>query len=243
MRFLMTVAYDGSKYKGYQKQPNQNTIQGCVEEVLTKINKEPVFVSASGRTDAGVHALGQRVHFDLKVNMRTDQIQKAVNSLLPSDIYVKKIEKVSSNFHARFDVKEKVYVYKLNMGEYNPIEKDYVLQVNHFLDVEKMKEASRYLIGEHNFRAFTKVDEEKESYVRTIHEITFHEKNHLLCITFKGNGFLRYMVRNLVGTLIEVGEGKRSVSEIPVILESQDRKKAGKTAPACGLYLRDVFYS
>lgn len=239
----MTVAYDGSKYKGYQKQPNQNTVQGCLEEVLTKINKKLVFVSASGRTDAGVHALGQRVHFDLEVNMRTDQLQKAINSLLPSDIYVKVVKEVSSTFHARFDVKEKIYFYKINMGEYNPIEKDYVLQLNHILDVKKMKEASRYLIGEHNFRAFTKVDEEKESYVRTIHEITFQKKNQFLFITFKGNGFLRYMVRNLVGTLIEIGEGKRSVSEIPVILESQDRKKAGKTAPACGLYLSDVFYS
>lgn len=242
MRFLITVQYDGSKYSGYQKQPDKNTVQDCLETVLTRLNKAPVFVSASGRTDAGVHALGQRIHFDLNVDMDENQIKKAMNSLLPSDIYVKKVEQVSPTFHARFDVKEKVYLYKINMGEYNPIEKDYVLQFNHSLNIEKMKEASYSFLGKHNFRAFTKVDEEKESYVREITAITFHEENGILFITFKGNGFLRYMVRNLVGTLIEVGEEKRSVSDIPFILESQDRKKAGKTAPACGLYLMDVFY-
>ena len=242
MRFLATIQYDGSKYSGYQKQPNKNTIQDHLEEVLTKINKETVLVSASGRTDAKVHALGQKIHFDFQVTMTEEQIKKAVNSLLPKDIYMTDIKKVAPTFHARFDVKEKTYLYKINMGEYNPLEKDYVLQLNHSLNVERMKKASTYLVGEHNFRAFTKIDEEKESYIRTINEITFEKRKDYLLITFKGNGFLRYMVRNIVGTLIEIGEDKRNIEDISLILESEDRKKAGKTAAACGLYLKEVTY-
>lgn len=241
-RFLATIQYDGSHYSGYQKQPDKETIQSRLEEVLTRINKKDVSVHGSGRTDAGVHALGQRIHFDLEVEMSSSQIKKAMNSLLPSNIYVKDVEKVESTFHARFDVKKKTYLYKINLGEYNPIEKDYILQYGKDLDIEKMKEASKELLGEHNFKAFTKVEEEKDSYVRTIYDIQFEKVENLLTIRFTGNGFLRYMIRNLVGTLIEVGEGKRDVSNMKEILKSENRVLAGKTAPACGLYLEKVNY-
>lgn len=241
-RFLATIQYDGSKYSGYQKQPDQETIQSCLENVLTIINKKEVSVHGSGRTDAKVHALGQRIHFDLEVQMNCEQIKKAMNSLLPDDIYVKKVEEVESTFHARFDVQKKSYIYKINLGEYNPIEKDYVLQYNQMLNIEDMKKASTYLLGTRNFKAFTKVDEEKETYVRTIYEINFEKQDDILTIQFSGSGFLRYMIRNMVGTLIEIGEGKREVSSIQEILESENRVNAGKTAPACGLYLKEVIY-
>jgi len=246
MRYLITFKYDGTNYSGYQKQPNATTIQGVLEGVLTRINSnKQVFVSASGRTDAHVHALGQRAHFDLDISIIPSDLKKALNSLLPGDIYVTSVEQVEDTFHARFNVKEKEYMYIINTGEYNPIERNYVYQYNKSLDIEAMKKAISYLIGEHDFKSFTKVDEEKDDYVRTIHKatISLNSSNpNQLIITFVGTGFLRYMVRNMVGTLIEIGEGKRSTTSILEILECRDRTKAGKTAPPKGLYLKNVFY-
>lgn len=245
MRYLITFSYDGSKYKGYQKQLNERTIQDEVEKVLSQINNDKVSISASGRTDAGVHALNQKAHFDLKKDIDEERLKYSINSMLPDDIYVKKVEKVADDFHARFDVTAKEYVYKINMGEYNPIQKDYVLQYNKKLDIIEIERALKYLEGRHDFRAFTKVDEEKESYVRTIINatITRNLKNvNEIEISFLGDGFLRYMVRNMVGTLIEIGSGNRKCEDIVYILSSKDRKNAGKIAPACGLYLKDVIY-
>lgn len=246
MRYLITFSYDGTNYSGYQKQPNAMTVQGVLENVLTKINSnKQVFVSASGRTDAHVHALGQRAHFNLDVSIMPMALKKALNSLLPGDIYVKNVEEVTDTFHARYDVKQKEYMYIINVGEYNPIERNYVYQYNKDLDIGAMKEAISYFIGEHDFRSFTKVDDEKDDYVREIYQATIsldeNNKNHIV-IHFVGTGFLRYMVRNMVGTLIEVGEGKRDAKCISEILNFKDRTKAGKTAPAEGLYLKNVFY-
>ena len=242
MRFLATISYDGSPFYGYQKQPNKRTVQEELELVLTRINHEKVLVHASGRTDRGVHARNQKIHFDLSVHMTENEVKKAMNSLLPPDLYVKEVERVNDNFHARFDVKKKEYCYFINTKEYDPIQKNYVYQYNDFLDLNRMKEAGSYLIGEHNFLSFTKVDEEKETYVRTIYEVKMEEKDGVIMISFLGDGFMRYMVRNMVGTLIEVGSGKREPEEIKTILEQQDRRCAGKTAPACGLYLNKVIY-
>ena len=246
MRFFITFTYDGSKYNGYQKQPNERTIQGEIEEALKKINDgNEVSISASGRTDAGVHALNQRAHFDLGIDIECDKLKKAMNSLIPNDIYVKKVERVDSNFHARFNVRGKEYIYKINMGEYDPLEKDYVYQYNKRLDLVEMERAMKYLEGTHNFKSFTKTDETKEDYVRTISQTNLIRdvKNvNKVTLCFVGNGFLRYMVRNLVGTLIEIGEGKRKSEDILTILDAQDRKMAGKTANPEGLYLKDVFY-
>lgn len=246
MRYLITFSYDGSKYKGYQKQPYERTIQGEVEKVLQKLNhNQSVSIHASGRTDAGVHAINQKAHFDLEQDVTLDRLKHSMNCLLPKDIYVKKIEKVKPDFHARFCVRAKEYVYQLNMGEYNPIEKDYVCQWNKKLDIIEMERAMKFLEGTHDFRSFTKTDE-KEDYVRTI------VSTNLICDTkdinqisliFVGTGFLRYQVRNMVGTLVEIGEGKRKSREILEILEAKDRRKAGITAPACGLYLKDVYYN
>lgn len=246
MKYLMTFSYDGSKYKGYQKQPRQKTVQGEIERILKTINDNTkVDIVASGRTDAGVHALNQKAHFDLAVKITPDKLKKALNHMLPKDIYVKDIVVCDKDFHARFDVACKEYIYKINMGEYNPIEADYVLQYNQKLDVMEMERALKYLEGTHDFRSFTKLDEEKDSYERTIISATLSRdiKNvNFITIAFLGTGFMRYMVRNMIGTLIEIGEGKRKSEDIITILEQRNRIYAGKTAPAAGLYLRDVFY-
>ena len=246
MRYLMTFAYDGSRYKGYQKQLKEKTIQGEVEKALKKINgNESISIYASGRTDAGVHALSQKAHFDMDTNITIDKMKNALNSLLPSDIYVKNIEEVDNDFHARFNVKAKEYVYKINMGEYDPIEKDYVYQCNKMLDVAEMERALKYLEGTHDFKSFTKATDKKDDYVRTIVQtnLTRDLKNvNKINIVFLGTGFMRYQVRNMVGILLEVGEGKRKSADIIDILDAKDRKMAGKTANPEGLYLKDVLY-
>lgn len=246
MRYLITFAYDGSKYKGYQKQPRVKTIQGELERALKEINNDKqVDVSASGRTDAKVHAYNQKAHFDLDIKITCDKLKQALNSLIPGDIYVKSVVEVKDDFHARFNVKAKEYIYKINMGEYNPLEKDYVYQYNKRLDLVEMERALKYLEGEHDFKSFSKADDEKEDYVRTIIQTNIireiKDVNHFT-ISFLGTGFLRYQVRNMVGLLIEIGEGKRKSEDILEILESKDRRKAGITAPGEGLYLKDVFY-
>lgn len=246
MRYFMTFSYDGSKYKGYQKQPRVKTVQSEIEKALKQISdNERITISASGRTDAGVHALNQKAHFDLKKEIAPEKLRKAINSLIPSDIYIKEIVEVEPDFHARFNVKAKEYIYKINMGEYNPIEKDYIYQYNRRLDIVEMERALKYLEGTHDYKSFTKADEEKEDFVRTIVQANLIRdvKNvNNITISFLGTGFLRYMVRNMVGCLIEIGEGKRKSEDIIKILEAKDRKKAGKIANPEGLYLKDVFY-
>lgn len=244
MRYLMTFSYDGSNYNGYQKQPNLNTVQDIIESKLYQINSnKEVNIVASGRTDAGVHALKQKAHFDLDMDIELDKLKYSLNKMLPKDIYVKDIIKVDNNFHARFNSKRKKYTYKINVGEYNPLEVNYVYQYNEKLDIFSMKEAINYLIGEHDFSSFAKMDEEKETYVRTIYDAYIEEKDNYIYITFIGNGFLRYMVRNMVGSLIEVGSHKIDVDDIKTILNKKDRKEAGITAPSVGLYLVDVEYN
>ena len=200
---------------------------------------------ASGRTDAGVHAMNQKGHFDLDVKMDEDKLLHSINSMLPEDVYVKTIESVSDNFHARFDAIGKEYIYQINMGDYNPLERKYVYQHRNKLDVVEMQRAMKYLEGTHSFKSFTKADEEKEDYVRTLSQtnvIRDLKDVNKITLVFVGTGFLRYMVRNMVGTLIEIGEGKRRSEEIIDILRSEDRTKAGKTANPEGLYLKNVFY-
>lgn len=245
MRFLITFSYDGSGYKGYQKQPKAKTVQGEVEKVLKKIFNEKITIHASGRTDACVHALNQKAHFDVTTKMTATNLKQAMNSLLPKDIYVKDVSEVKETFHARYNVKAKEYIYKINMGEYDPIGKDYVYQYNKKLDVVEIERALKYLEGTHDFKSFTKVNEEKEDFVRTIIQtnlIRDLKQVNQITICFLGTGFMRYMVRNMVGTLIEIGEGKKRSEDIIEILAAKDRRKAGVTASPEGLYLKDVFY-
>lgn len=246
MRYLMTFSYDGSKYSGYQKQPNCTTVQGEIEKALRKINSnKAVTIHASGRTDAGVHAINQKAHFDLNKEIDIYKLKDSINGLIPKNIYIKDVQVVNDDFHARFNVKAKEYVYKINMGEYNPIERDYVYQYNKRLDVVDMERAMKYLEGTHDFKSFTKAEEKYDSTVRTIVQTNMirNLKNvNEITLSFFGTGFLRYMVRNIVGFLIEIGEGKRKPEDIITVIEAKDRNEAGKTANPEGLYLKDVFY-
>ncbi len=246
MKFFMTFSYDGSNFSGYQKQPRLRTVQKVMEDALKEINGgKSVNITASGRTDAGVHALNQKAHFEMNIKITPDKLLKGINSLLPPDVYVKKIEEVDDEFHARYSAIGKEYIYIINLGEYNPIERNYVYQYNKKLDIVAMERGLKYLEGEHNFKSFTKTNEEITDYVRTISQTSIVRDNkniNKVTITFVGTGFMRYMVRNMVGLLIEIGEGKRKPEDIIEILRHENRTFAGKTAPACGLYLRNVFY-
>ncbi len=245
MRYLMTFSYDGSKYQGYQKQPKVRTIQEEIEKALYKIaGNKKVFIHASGRTDSGVHAMNQKAHFDLDSKMETERLKYSLNSMIPNDIFVKNVIEVKNDFHARFDVKTKEYIYKLNMGEYNPIEKDYICQWCKDLDIREMARALKYLEGTHDFKSFTKADE-KENFVRTIIRTNLlrdREDKNQITLVFIGTGFMRYQVRNMVGTLIEIGEGKKKSTDMIDILQAKDRRKAGITAPPSGLYLKNIDY-
>ncbi len=246
MRYLMTVSYDGTDFSGYQKQPKMRTVQMEIEKALKEINGgKKIDIYASGRTDARVHAIAQKIHFDMDKDIGVEKLKKALNSLLPNDIFIKKVESVSDNFHARFSAIGKEYVYLLNMGEYNPLERNYVYQYNEKLDVVEMERAMKYLEGTHNFKSFTKSDEDKDDYVRTVSQTNLirdvKDVNKIILV-FVGTGFLRYQVRNMVGTLILVGQGKIRSEEIINIIRKEDRRCAGKTAPSEGLYLKNVFY-
>ena len=246
MRYFMTFAYDGSKYKGYQKQPKQKTVQGEIERALRTINNgEKIDIHASGRTDAGVHAYNQKAHFDMDSSISPEKLKDGLNSLVPNDIYIRNIEIVDDEFHARYNVKAKEYIYKINMDEYDPIERNYVYQYNKRLDIVEIERALKYLEGTHDFKSFTKADDEKDDYTRTIIQTNLIRdvKNvNKITISFLGTGFLRYQVRNMIGTLIEIGEGKRKSEDIIDILSKKDRTEAGKTAAPEGLYLKDVLY-
>lgn len=242
MKYLITFSYDGSNFYGYQKQNNKRTVQEEIENVLSKLNNSKVLISASGRTDSKVHALNQKAHFDFDKRIEEKKLQKAINSLLPEDIYVKKIEKVHSEFHARFDVVSKEYEYKINVGSYNPLQRNYIFQYNKKLNIDLMKQAIKYLEGTHNFKTFTKTTIEEKNYVRTIYDTKIKKNGNIITIYFKGNGFLRYMVRNMVGTLITIGEEKIKPLEIKEMLKKENRKYASITAHPEGLYLKNVYY-
>ena len=244
MKYFMEFAYDGSNFVGYQKQNEGRTVQGELEKKLSIINGGGlVSIVAAGRTDAKVHAYGQCAHFLLDKAIKPEKLKMALNSLLDSDIHVKRIKIASQSFHARYSVTKKEYVYKINMGEYNPMERNYIFQYNRALDIIKMKEAIRLFEGQHSFESFTKTSSIQKDYVRTIFKTEIVKKNSILEIHFIGSGFLRYMVRNMVGFLIEIGEGKRQPDSVQSILALKDRTKAARTAPPEGLYLKKVFYS
>lgn len=243
MRFLIKFSYDGSAYCGYQSQPGLDTIQDRLEEALKIINNgQKTTITSTGRTDKGVHALCQYGHADLDVNITEHKLKRAMNSNLPADIHVIETKIVEDDFHARYNVESKEYKYYINLGEYNPLERNYVFQYNYTLNVDAMKDAIKVFIGTHDFRAFVTENKEKENCVRTITNAFIEEFDDKVVITFQGNGFLRYQVRNMVGILIKVGENKISTKDVEKILESKDRTTTGKTAPAEGLYLTNVTY-
>lgn len=243
MRYLITFSYDGTNYNGYQRQEGLRTIQEEMEKALTFINGGRwTIITSSGRTDKGVHALCQKAHVDIFVDITEYKLKRALNSNLPNDIHVIKVEKVDSDFHARYMVKEKEYKYYLNMGEYNPLERNYVYQYGKKLNIDKMRESINYFLGTHSFKSFTPSEDKRNNYVRTISYVDIGVTGDIICFTFRGNGFIKYQIRNMVGYLIKIGEGKKIGEDIPKILEKEDRRMASITAHAEGLFLTDVKY-
>ncbi|UFT99527.1 tRNA pseudouridine(38-40) synthase TruA [Radiobacillus kanasensis] len=244
-RIKCVISYDGSEFSGYQVQPNGRTVQEEIERALQKMTKgSPIRVTASGRTDAGVHAKGQVIHFDTELQIPEDKWKKAMNTLLPQDIRILEVRKVSSSFHARFDVQQKTYKYFIDLNKDMDIfNRKYTYHFPFELDVESIEQACELLVGEHDFTAFCAANSGvKGEKVRTIYYASGTKLENQLVFTFTGSGFLYNMVRILVGTLLEIGTGKRNATDILGIIESKDRKKAGKTAPAHGLYLWEVMY-
>ncbi len=242
MRYLAIIEYVGTNYAGWQIQKDEVTIQAEVEKVLSKILNTPTKVYASGRTDAGVHALGQTFHFDTIKKLDLDKFTYSVNSLLPSDMRVINIVEKREDFHARYSVKSKRYDYLINTSEYNPFERDLVYQFQRKLDLNKIKEALDALVGEHCFKNFTSKLEDDSNYVRKIYEASLTTEGDVIRISFVGSGFMRYMMRMIVGCLIEIGLGKMSVMELKIYLVETHRKIVPYKAPACGLYLMEVTY-
>ena len=243
MRYLITFSYDGTNFNGYQRQDGLRTVEEEIENALEFINAgKKVVITSSGRTDKGVHAKMQKAHADIDVKITPYKLKRALNSNLPCDIHVIGTEVVSDDFHARYMVKEKEYKYFLNMGEYNPCMRNYIYQYNKKLDVNTIHEAIKYFIGTHSFKSFTPNKDIRNNYIRTITYADILEKDDILIFTFRGNGFIKYQIRNMVGYLIKVGEGKKLGSDIPKILEKEDRRYASITAHSEGLYLTDIRY-
>ena len=239
----LTVAYDGSGYHGFQRQANAMTVQQVLEEKLTVLMGEPTVIAGAARTDAGVHAYGQTVSFRTQSRVPVDRIPIAMKGLLPSDIAVIDAQEMAENFHARFSATGKLYSYRiLNSAAPDPVQRNYVWQVPKSLDVAAMKTALLQIVGEHNFAAFQSAGSSAKSPIRTLYEATCSCQGEILEFRFHGNGFLYHMVRNIVGTVVDVGLGKTLPEAFLRIFTGQDRRKAGATAPASGLYLLKVFY-
>lgn len=239
----VTVMYDGSAFYGWQKQPNLHSVQEEIEKAISKIVKEEIVIHGSGRTDAGVHALGQVFHFETDLDMPAHAWKIAINNFTSDAIVIKDADIVSDDFHARFSAKGKLYEYKLNMGEYNPFERQLVYQFGKQLDLEKMREAMQVFIGTHDFTTYnnTRLDFNQHQ-VRTIYSFDLIQEGDLLTFRIHGNGFLRYMVRMLVATIVACGQGKTTKEEIENNLKKKDKQASKYNIDSCGLYLVKVYY-
>lgn len=239
----ITLGYDGSAFLGWQMQRAGRTVQGVVEETLSKVLGHAASVIAAGRTDAGVHAISQVVNVRTSSSIPLETLQHALNALLPADVAVHTIADVAQDFHARHMAKSKRYAYIIDTSKVrSPFLSRYVLKVDYQLDVSSMQDAAAAFLGEHDFSAFMGVGSPVKSAIRkvTISELTL--KDTRLFYIIEGSGFLRHMVRNITGTLLMVGRGTLAPADIPGIIEGRDRSKAGPTAPPQGLYLLTVDY-
>lgn len=244
--YKIILQYEGTRYNGWQKQGNtENTIQGKLEQVLARMTGQEIEVHGSGRTDAGVHALGQVANFHLTRERKPEVLMAELNRYLPEDIAVLRTEQVPERFHSRLHALEKVYQYQIETGEKRDVfRRRMQYGLGEPLDIPAMQSAADLLCGTWDYKSFCGNPKMKKSTVRTVREITVCQepRESLVTLTFRGDGFLQYMVRILTGTLIEVGQGKRLPQEIPGILEAKDRSAAGFTAPAGGLCLMEVRY-
>ena len=239
----LTIEYDGKEFNGWQKQPNKLNIQGTIEKAIQEITGEEVELTASGRTDAGVHAWGQVANFKTNSILPTNKFIIAINSKVKKSIVIKEAEEVDEKFHSRYCCKQKTYQYIINNAPVSSaIFRSLEYHIPQKLNIEEMKKAIRFFIGEHDFAAFKSSGTSSKSSVRTIYNAEIKEEGNKIYINLTGNGFLYNMVRIIAGTLVEVGTWKIPAELIPNIIDSKDRKQAGKTLPAHGLYLVKVEY-
>ena len=243
-KFLLEIEYFGKNFKGWQIQKNQRTVQDEIQKALKKLLEKDIEVVGSGRTDSGVHAYHQKAHFEAETSIPAENFVDALNNLLDYDVKIKSCIDVDNNFHARYDVTKKTYLYKLFVSDIpSPLKSDFTLFVPYDINVRAMKKACSYIKGTHDFTSFCSADCEIENKVRTIYKIKIKKYGFdELHIFITGNGFLTNMVRIIVGTLIDVGRGKIKASKVKEIINSKDRTKAGKTVAPQGLYLYDVEY-
>lgn len=239
----LTIEYDGKDFNGWQKQPNKLNIQGEIERAIEEITGEKVDLIASGRTDAGVHALAQMANFKTNSNLPVEKYPIALNTKLKKSIRIQKAEEVEEDFHSRYHCKQKTYRYVINNSEQgSSIYRNLEYFIPNKLNVEKMQEAVKYFEGEHDFKAFKASGTSSKSSVRTIYKGKVEKQGDRIIIELTGNGFLYNMVRIIAGTLVDVGLEKIKPEEIPEIIEKGERAKAGKTLPPQGLYLVKVEY-
>ncbi len=243
-KIKLVIAYDGTRYHGWQFQKNGLSIQAVLEEKIQVMTREQVKVIGSGRTDAGVHALGQVCHFATRTRLEPDEIQKGLNSLLPDDILVRLAEAAPADFHARYSVKSKIYEYRiLNRREPDVFLRNYVWHVSYPLDLKVLGQCLSLIQGEHDFTSFRSTGSNNQNPVRCIFKAGLRgPEDGLVRLVLEANGFLRHMVRSMAGTLVDVGMGKISVDGFLDILEAKDRQRAGIKAPARGLFLVRVVY-
>jgi tRNA pseudouridine38-40 synthase len=241
--FKLTLQYDGTDYVGWQRQPNGVSIQELIERAIEPIEGRPVTVVGAGRTDAGVHALGQVASVQLEATIDAAALGRALNATLPEDVRVASVEEAAPDFNARFSATGKVYAYRIWIGPFlPPFERRYFWHVPAPLLVDRMRQGARTLVGTHDFAAFRAAGSDAATSERTIRELRIESDDERVTVTVAGDGFLRYMVRAIVGTLVEVGQGRRPVERVAAALASRDRAEAGPTAPAKGLFLVQVDY-
>ncbi|OGN56334.1 MAG: tRNA pseudouridine(38-40) synthase TruA [Chlamydiae bacterium RIFCSPHIGHO2_12_FULL_44_59] len=244
-RYKIILSYDGTEYCGWQVQRNGISIQAVMQKALQTVLRHPVELTGSGRTDAGVHARGQVAHFDSNASFDTATLRFHLNCLLPSDIRVKKIEPAEGGFHARYSTKRKIYYYYLfTHPVMNPFRKLYSYHIRGPFNEKLLQTASQHFVGTHNFTSFANVKPNApEDQIRTIFRIDIRTSEDLLLLEFEGDGFLYKMVRNITGTLIDIATGKIALEDLPTIFAAKDRRYAGRTAPAQGLFLETVIYT
>ena len=241
MQIRLTLEYDGTAFKGWQIQPDQRTVQGELEARLERLYGAPISVTASGRTDAGVHALGQVVNFAPTRDLPLNRLQHALNGMLPPDVAVKKADSVSPDFHARFDARCRHYFYRIRYTK-QPIGRHYAWYLRRKLDLTAIKRASNTLIGQHDFTSFCVAAHERENRICRIYACDWQQQGEELVFRISGNRFLRAMVRSIVGTLAEMGRGLRPAEAMRDILDACNRQSAGESAPPQGLFLERVIY-
>jgi tRNA pseudouridine38-40 synthase len=245
-KYKLYITYDGTNYGGWQIQSNATAIQTLIENALKIITRHPIFIVGSGRTDAGVHALGQVAHFESPEELDPYRLLASLNGLLPEDIRILEIQDAAPDFHARYSAKGKIYHYHLHLDRIlNPFKRLYSYHVLHKVDLPLLKETCKLFIGTHDFTSFANEATEgsaAKNPVRTISRVQVVEEDGGVRLEFEGDGFLYKMVRNIAGTLLDVSYGKIPIEDIPSIFAAKDRRKAGKAAPAHGLFLVKVHY-